>query len=315
MQRLERVTNLLAILLETRRPVTLDQIAQELVGQYPDRPEARRTAFERDKAILRSQGVPIRQEVLGGDAAGQTGYWVERSEYELADLDLTADERRAVQMALATVHLGTRWGEEAWWKLERPQDGPVYGASEIAAVLPADADLPLAYQAVAQRRRCEFSYRGRDRHLEAYGLLSRHGHWYLVGRDVDAEEVRAYRLDRMASGSLRVGDPEAFVRPEGFSVAEAFPADARAVGDPGDGPSVARVRISGPRATTSWSARGIPVLEDGDDASVVVEVPCVNRPAFRSWVLSLGEDAEVLGPPEIRSEMVAWLQALAGEVG
>ena len=34
--RVERLTNLLALLLETRRPLTLHEIASELGGQYPD---------------------------------------------------------------------------------------------------------------------------------------------------------------------------------------------------------------------------------------------------------------------------------------
>ena len=50
---IERVTNLLALLLSTRRPLTLLEISTELVGQYPDQEGSRRTAFERDKAMLR----------------------------------------------------------------------------------------------------------------------------------------------------------------------------------------------------------------------------------------------------------------------
>lgn len=311
MHRLERVTNLLALLLETRRPLTLDQIAQELTEQYPPRAEARRTAFERDKAILRSQGVPIRQEVLGGSEAGQTGYWVDRSEYELADVDLTNEERRAVQMALATVHLGTRWGEEAWWKLERPHDDPVDPASGVAAILPAHSDLPVAYEAVADRRVLDFDYRGRSRQLEPYGLLSRHGHWYVVGRDTAHDDVRSYRLDRITPATMQASEPGSFERPVGFRAADAFPADGRAVGDPGDGPTTATVRVGVARARILLEARGSSPAGVTDGDSVLVEVPCINRPAFRSWLLSMGADAEVIGPPEIRTEIVEWLSALA----
>ncbi|MEZ5295240.1 MAG: hypothetical protein R2697_02885 [Ilumatobacteraceae bacterium] len=64
--RVERLTNLLALLLETSTPLSLTQIADELVGQYPDKPNARRGAFERDKAALRDIGVPIEQEIVTG---------------------------------------------------------------------------------------------------------------------------------------------------------------------------------------------------------------------------------------------------------
>ena len=40
-------------------------------------------------------------------------------------------------------------------------------------------------------------------------------------------------------------------------------------------------------------------------------LPVVNREAFRSWVLDLLEHAEVLDPPELRADIVAWLTELA----
>jgi predicted DNA-binding transcriptional regulator YafY len=70
---LERVTNLLALLLSTRRHLTFDEIRNELKGQYPENLVAARAAFERDKAILRDEGIPISSEVQGGDKAGITG--------------------------------------------------------------------------------------------------------------------------------------------------------------------------------------------------------------------------------------------------
>ena len=65
--RVERLTNLLALLLETREPLTLDVIAAELGGQYPDGHDARRASFERDKAALRDIGIEISSETLTGD--------------------------------------------------------------------------------------------------------------------------------------------------------------------------------------------------------------------------------------------------------
>jgi proteasome accessory factor B len=34
--------------------------------------------------------------------------------------------------------------------------------------------------------------------------------------------------------------------------------------------------------------------------------------AFRSWLFGLGDHAEVLGPPEVRADIVAWLEHMAG---
>src|SRR4051812_37306587 len=49
---LERTTNLLALLLESRTPLTFDDIVNQLGDQYPPGHAAMRGAFERDKGLL-----------------------------------------------------------------------------------------------------------------------------------------------------------------------------------------------------------------------------------------------------------------------
>jgi predicted DNA-binding transcriptional regulator YafY len=306
---LERLTNVVALLLETRVPLTFEQIADELDGQYPPGGAARRSAFERDKALLRAEGVPIRQVVMTGEAAGQTGYWIERHDFELADLDLTAEERRALQIALATVHLGESWGQEAWWKLERAEDEPTADRVPVAATLPVHAQLPTIYEAVRDRCELGFTYRDRHRCLHPYGLLARDGHWYVVGFDVEADGVRTYRLDRFDTSEVQRGEPGAFVRPVGFRAGDAFPADARQIGEADDGIERAIVLIDAGRAGVLLAQRsGGAVVERRPDGSVVMEVPCANRAAFRSWLFDFGADAEVLTPPELRDDVIEWLR-------
>ncbi len=54
------------------------------------------------------------------------------------------------------------------------------------------------------------------------------------------------------------------------------------------------------------------VSERRADGSIVVRVPCGNLGAFRSWVLGLLDDATVLEPPDVRADVVAWLEGGAG---
>ena len=58
LDRLERVTDLVLVLLDTRQPLTLDAIAHQVPG-YPAEHAARRQAFERDKRLLRDEGIPV----------------------------------------------------------------------------------------------------------------------------------------------------------------------------------------------------------------------------------------------------------------
>jgi len=305
---LERLTNLVALLLETRRPLTLEEITRELRGQYPERDPARRTAFERDKRQLRDEGVPLEQTVLSGDRAGATGYWIDRSRYSLPDLGLTDDETRALQLAVATVHLGEDWGGDALLKIGSSEPDRDPGERPIVAALASSPDLPQLFAANSERATVSFGYRGRPRRLDPYGLLARSGFWYVMGFDHDAGEVRTYRVDRV-EGPVVAGPGGAFEIPSGFDPADTFPADAKMVGE-GEVVS-ARVWISAAQAPTVVRELGeAAVAERRPDGDVVVTVPYANRWALRAWVAGLVDDAEILEPEDLRAEMMAWLEAL-----
>ena len=221
--RIERLTNLLALLLETNEPLSLVQIASELDDQYPDDDKARRAAFERDKAGLRDIGVPIDTEIVaGGPYAGQTRYRVDRRAYELDDLELAPDEMRALQVAVAAVR--TDAGRDALWKLGGALGDEV---PPVSAVLPQRPELPAIRRAVAVRAPIEFVYRGERRTLDPWGLLLRGGFWYVIGHDHGRGERRTFRVDRFDGGAdgIEVGSPGSFERPASFDPRTAFPAD------------------------------------------------------------------------------------------
>lgn len=301
------MTNLLALLLETQVPIPLRRIRTELVGQYPDSDKAARQAFERDKAALRGIGVPIETQVASGDEmSGQTQYWIDRSTYELDDLDLDGDEMRALQVAVATVR--TDAGQEAIWKLggalgdERPP---------ISAVLPDRPELPAIRSAIAARSPISFGYRDARRTVDPWGVLLRGGFWYLVGHDHDREAKRTFRVDRMG-GPIDVGAPGSFERPADFDPRDAFPADPKQIGHAPDDGVEAVVRIDEIRAGAIERELGADrVIARHDDGGIDVQVPATNLDAFRSWVLGLVEHAEVLGPEAVRAHVVDWLRAVA----
>jgi proteasome accessory factor B len=305
--RVERLTNLLALLLETSRPLTLVEIAGELEGQYADKESTRRAAFERDKAALREIGVPIESTVLSGGQAGISAYWIDRDRYELTDLHLEPDEMRALQVAVAAVR--PTQGREALWKLGLDtvaMDGDV----AVTAIVPELVNLPALREAAARRATVSFDYRGKGRRLDPYGLLLRTGFWYVVGRDHEHDEQRTYRVDRI-TGDVTALQDGAFERPVGFDLRDAFPSDPKQLGGDADHDAVAIVVVDGARGPSVERELGAArVRRRLADGAIEVEVPCANVPAFRSWVLGLLDHAEVIGPPDVRADVVAWLERL-----
>jgi predicted DNA-binding transcriptional regulator YafY len=300
---IERITSLLALLLERRTPLTLRQIADELVDMYPANQVARRGAFERDKALLRDVGVPIETEVLGGDQAGETAYRIDRARYELSGLHLDDDERRALQVAVATTR--SEAGQEGVWKL----GGSVVQTTSVVAHVPQLDTLPTLREAVGAHRSITFDYHGAPRRFDPYGLLLRRGFWYVVGHDHGHDEQRTYRVDRI-DGRVTIDDASSFTPPAGFSAADAFPADPKLLGDEAE--RTAHVAVYGELADVIGRELGAPIVDDGDPGRTVFAVPYTNVDAFRSWLLGLGTHAEVLDPPELRASVVDWLRTLAG---
>ncbi|HEX9969117.1 MAG TPA: hypothetical protein VGB03_03185, partial [Acidimicrobiales bacterium] len=66
MNRLERLINLVAALIDAEQPLSRHELTV-LVPGYDDNEQAARRAFERDKDALRSMGIPIAVEPLDPD--------------------------------------------------------------------------------------------------------------------------------------------------------------------------------------------------------------------------------------------------------
>ena len=146
-----------------------------------------------------------------------------------------------------------------------------------------------------------------DPTLDPWRLSFRNGHWYLAGFDHDAGEERMFRLDRVESEVEPAGDGGAFTPPAHLG-AQPPPWELG-----GDEALIARLLVDAEQAAWAASHVGPEAVEEWrPDGSVVLAVRVTNRDAFRSFVLGFLEHAEVLGPPELRADMVDWLERLAG---
>jgi proteasome accessory factor B len=306
--RLERLTNLVATLLDTRRPLTLDEIV-ELVPGYPHDKNSYRRQFERDKDTLRGIGIPIRLESI--DSLGpEQGYRIPPDEYYLPPLDLTSDEQAALHVAVTAVRLeGGPGPAEALWKL----GGREGEAAHALAALPTVPALPTLFDAYRSRATVSFRYRGELRHVDPWGILFRRGHWYVVGHDHARGDRRSFRVDRI-DGDVDAGAAETFEPPARLEPGSMLGDEPWRYGD--EEVVTARVAVDAIHAATVVAQVGEDaVVEHSTDGGILVELPVTNREAFRSFVLGLLDGAEVVSPPELRDEMRAWLAALAGSRG
>ena len=314
LDRLERVTDLVLVLLDTQQPLTLDAIARQVPG-YPAEHAARRQAFERDKRLLRDEGIPVLTERLPG--IEQYGYRIDRESFYLPELDLEPDEQVALSLAVAGVHLGDPSGRDALLKLGAAGLGDV---RPVASLVPSAALVEL-FEAVRTRATATFAYRGTGgsgggvRVVAPVGLWFRFGHWYLVAWDIERAGVRTFRVDRI-EGDVTRGDADSgsAEMPEGVEVdVKAALPDEPWEADSDDAVTM-RIRVDALEARRVVDEVGEDkVVARADDGSMELELSVSSFTAIRSWVLGLLDHATILEPGAFRHDLVAWLEDVAKE--
>ncbi|HWI72308.1 MAG TPA: YafY family protein [Baekduia sp.] len=306
--------------------LSLLQMRREWSGpELADRLEVGPRTIRRDVEKLRSLGYPIEA------APGIAGGYRLGAGADLPPLLLDDAEAVAVAVGLRSTAAGSIAGMEetairTLAKLEqvlperlRRRVRALGDATSAFAVdgPRIDADL-LATIAGAARdgERLRFAYRAKDdastrRQVEPAAIVHTGYRWYLVAWDLDREDWRTFRVDRIAGrvntagrGTRREvpgGDPAAYVR--------------RAIRAQDREAVRGRIRLAAP---ATLMERRIPrrhatVEPDGADHCVVTTTEGWS-PQFVVWMATLDVDLEILGPPELATTaqgIAARLRAVA----
>jgi len=313
-EKFERQMNLLAALSDTVQGVRAIDIQQRVPGYNADHDSFRRT-FERDKKDLLSLGVPI--EVVTGATAELTAYRVDKSKYELPDPGLESDELAALHLALETVTVGSSPGDmaRAMWRLGGVVDA---ASSDSAGIpvgelteIPSNASLVPLFRAVTERRVVSFTYESSagtsKRSVEPWHLDFKRGRWNLTAFDLERSEQRNFRLDRVRS-EVQLDDPGSQSHPIPSTPSEQ--ADPWEFGD--NEPVVITVRFDAEVADFARQSLSSCAVTEQSSGAASFQVPVANWPAFRSFVLSFLDHAEIIDPPEARASMIEWLEVIGG---
>jgi predicted DNA-binding transcriptional regulator YafY len=321
-RKLERLLNLTMCLMSTRRFLTVEEIGRLVDGYDPDgtaeEQAAFRRMFERDKEDLRDLGVPL---VTGSNSAwdDEIGYRIARSDYALPDIDLDPDEASALALAARLWSSASLAGASisALRKLQAAGVDPVPPPPGLEPRVDArePAFEPLL-DAVRDGRVVRFPYRRppetepRERTVEPWGVVSWHGHWYLVGHDRDRDDTRVFRLSRVTGPVRATGPAGTVTRPPDVDlraeVADSVPVSvigtATLLVRQGAGHSLRRTE--GAQVVTEGTQR------PGYDT---LTVPYADLGRLTQQVLWYGSDVVAVDPPELRERVIERLRAVAGE--
>ncbi|MGI8578226.1 MAG: helix-turn-helix transcriptional regulator [Nocardioidaceae bacterium] len=307
--------NLTICLLVARTFIPKDRIRVAVDGYRDLTDDAFDRMFDRDKEELRDLGVPIDVGPVEKAFEDEVGYRIRRDRFELPEISLTADEAAVVGLA-ARVWQHASLASDTSQGLRKLRAGGVDVDESALAILEPQlaTDEPAfdaVFNAVVTQTPISFPYRASgtmtsaERHLDPWGIVSWHGHWYVVGRDRDKDAPRMFRVSRISGDVVIVGASGNYALPADLDLR----ALASSLG-PAHPHSFAtvRVRAGAGDALRSRASRTRTVDEEWTE----LEIPYASGSSLADELVSLGPDVTADGPPEVREAVIRRLTALAG---
>lgn len=344
--KLQRWIDLLAALLGHRMPVTFKELAKDVPAYLADGSVAEgqpsgtlKRMFERDKAELLEQGVPIL--TVGEDGSEEFAYQLRTRDFYLPYLGVVS--ARGTTSPPRVDKYGYRSLQTLAFEPDE-LEAIVEGAKRVAQagdpVLAADVrsalhklafDLPLGAtdgsadamlvppmhradphilaalgDALFHRKRVTFLYhsmgaeQARTRTAEPYGLFFLSGHWYLAARDTAKNAMRNFRVSRIA----KVGVNKSKRESSDYAIPSSFSlrdhARSRHAWEIGDGDVFeAVVEFTGETGASMAAA----ALGRADSSSPRLRRFDVRRMhSFARWLLVLAGEATPVAPPALVGE-------------
>jgi proteasome accessory factor C len=324
--KLIRQLSLVAFLMAERRALTARDVKSNVEGYSEMSDEAFARRFYSDRAELLSLGVPLQSQ--RDEFTGEELYTLRSEQYFLPQLELEDEELAALQTALYLLEGKFAYAEPLRLALQnlalgRPgfAEAPTETAGRVEVLDPdyspeMPGRLAKLEGAISKQRTVKFEYwsissdKVSERTLNPYALLPDNGIWYVVGRDLDREDIRTFRVSRIR-GEIKFATRRErdFRTPADFDI-ELY--RGRPPWQIGDAIGEARIEVRGD--TAWWVQRAYGSTGHFEDGVFVTDYSSL--PMLASWVLRQDGRAVPLEPDELRREVAGSLRRVrAGHEG
>ncbi len=322
-EKLIRQLSLISYLMAERRPVTAMEIRRDVEGYSGMNEDAFARRFYADRAELESLGIRLTVERAADGAAEQENYSLRSESFHLAPIAFTDQELAALRTALHLLDGEFAYAEplrlalqQITWGRPSPLRAPeqrtvALGITASAGGHELSARLAKIETAIFRNKTITFDYytmeRGDvgSRRVDPYHLLFQGGQFYLLGHSHERSAIRVFRLSRIQGKvSYATKAEHDFRRPTDF--------DPRAYADRaewqlGEEQGTAEILVS---SRIAWQIERhfgrygeMRTPESGDREQRILLTSYAMPRLIVSWVLGLGEQAQLLGPPSLLEEM------------
>jgi predicted DNA-binding transcriptional regulator YafY len=320
-EKLIRQLSLISYLMAERRPVTALDIKRDVEGYSGMNEDAFARRFYADRSELESLRIPLTVEKPLDGLAEQENYSLRPENFHLPAIAFTDAELAALATALSLLDGEFAYAEplrlalqQVTWGRPSPLAAPDQQAVQLGITASAGGHelsqrLVKIETAIFRHKTIAFDYYTMERDAEGsrkvdpYHLLFRGGQFYLLGYSHERSALRVFRLSRIRGKvSYATKAEHDFKRPTDFDP-RAYA--NRAEWQTGESHATAEILIA---ERVAWQVErhfgryGKLRPADGDGAAAgdrVFITDYGNARLLLSWLLGLGENARVLGPPDL----------------
>jgi proteasome accessory factor C len=323
-EKLIRQLSLISYLMAERRPVTAPEIRRDVEGYSVMNEDAFARRFYADRSELEALGIVLTVEKPVDGLVEQENYSLPPENFHLPPIAFTDTELAALRTALQLLDGEFAYAEplrlalqQISWGRPSPLNAPeqntvALGITGSAGGHDVSQRLAKIETAIFRRKTIVFDYHTMERdevgprRVDPYQLLYQGSQFYVVGRSHERNAIRVFRLSRIrAKVGYATKAEHDFQRPANF--------DPRVYANRidwqfGEPVGSAEVWIS---RRIAWQierhfghygkirAAG----EDADSGDRVFVTKYANSRQLIAWALGLGENARIVGPPELVVEL------------
>jgi proteasome accessory factor C len=323
-EKLIRQLSLISYLMAERRPVTAPEIRRDVEGYSVMNEDAFARRFYADRSELEALGIELAVEKPVDGLVEQENYSLPPENFHLPAIAFTDTELAALRTALQLLDGEFAYAEplrlalqQISWGRPSPLGAPeqntvALGITGSAGGHDVSHRLVKIETAIFRRKTIVFDYHTMERdevgarRVDPYQLLYQGGQFYVVGRSHERSAIRVFRLSRIRGkvGYATKAEHD-FQRPANF--------DPRAYANRihwqfGEPVASAEVWI-GNRIAWQIERHFGPygemreADEDADPGDRLFITRYANSRQVIAWALGLAENAAIVGPPELVSEL------------
>jgi predicted DNA-binding transcriptional regulator YafY len=331
-EKLIRQLSLISYLMAERRPVTALEIRRDVEGYSGMNEDAFARRFYADRSELESLRIQLTVDRPADGAAEQENYSLRPENFHLPAIEFSDEELAALQAALHLLDGEFAYAEplrlalqQITWGRPSPLRAPEQRSAALGITASAGGHelsvrLAKIETAIFRNKTITFDYytMARDetgsRRVDPYHLLFQGGEFYLLGYAHEREQIRVFRLSRIRGKvSYATKAEHDFRRPADFDPREYA---GRSEWQLGDEQGTAEVLLS---ERIAWQIERhfgrygemLPAGADGQHpGDRLLRTSYSSARMLVSWVLGLGENARLLGPPALVEELARRLVLL-----